>query len=78
MNADNLVTMANRIGAFFQSLPDEDEAQREVRDHLRKFWPVVMRRTLVAHAASGQTPHLIPLVQAAVQRYGAEWLEPQA
>lgn len=49
MNIDNLVKMANQIGAFFESVPDRDEARREIANHLLKFWDPRMRRELMAH-----------------------------
>ena len=49
MDADNLVRMANRIGEFFLSMPDTEEATHEIAQHLRKFWEPRMRRELLAH-----------------------------
>ena len=72
MNIEHLVTMANQIGAFFETMPREDEAQTEIRDHIRKYWTPTMRRTLLEHASSGQTPSLSPLVRAALTRYAAD------
>jgi formate dehydrogenase subunit delta len=67
MDTDNLVHMANRIGEFFQSLPDAEEAASEIALHLRKYWEPRMRRALLAHVDAGG-PGLLPLVQCAVQR----------
>jgi formate dehydrogenase subunit delta len=50
---ERLVKMANDIGAFFRSEPDQEEAARAVATHLRKFWDPRMRRQIVAHHASG-------------------------
>ena len=49
MDIENLVKMANRIGQFFESMPDADEASREIALHLRKFWEPRMRQALLAH-----------------------------
>ena len=65
MDIDNLVHMANRIGEFFQSMPDRQEASREIVQHLRKFWEPRMRRALLAHVDAGGTG-LMPIVQDAL------------
>ena len=39
MKAENLVTMANQIGAFFESYPDRAEASSEIAGHLRREMP---------------------------------------
>jgi formate dehydrogenase subunit delta len=53
----NLVHMANRIGEFFQAMPDHEEALQGVATHIRKFWDPRMRRELLAyvdqHAGEG-------------------------
>ena len=42
-----LITMANQIGAFFKSYPDQDQATKDIAGHLNKFWPPVMRKQIV-------------------------------
>jgi formate dehydrogenase subunit delta len=44
-----LVHMANRIGEFFQAMPDRNEASQGVATHIRKFWDPRMRRELLAY-----------------------------
>ena len=53
MDIDNLVHMANRIGEFFQSMPDHDEAAHEIAQHLSKFWEPRMRQAIIAHVQEG-------------------------
>ncbi|HXZ09677.1 MAG TPA: formate dehydrogenase subunit delta [Paraburkholderia sp.] len=48
MDKRNLVDMANRIGDFFESMPDHDEALTGIADHIRRFWEPRMRRALLA------------------------------
>ena len=43
MDVDNLIDMANRIGQFFDSMPDHAEAVDGVADHIRRFWEPRMR-----------------------------------
>jgi formate dehydrogenase subunit delta len=49
MDAHNLVTMANQIGAFFETMPNRDQASQEVAGHLRRFWEPRMRRSLLQY-----------------------------
>ncbi|WP_321792688.1 formate dehydrogenase subunit delta [Burkholderia pyrrocinia] len=48
MNNDHLIDMANQIGAFFDSMPDRDEALTGIAEHIRRFWEPRMRRALLA------------------------------
>ena len=48
MDTDNLIDMANRIGDFFDSMPDREEALTGAADHIRHFWEPRMRRELLA------------------------------
>lgn len=67
MNIDNLIHMANRIAAFFEAMPDPDEAEAGVRDHLRKFWEARMRQQLTAHLTEHGDAGIHPLVATAVR-----------
>jgi len=46
MKIDHLIVMANQIGDFFKSYPDQDYAQKEIATHLRKFWAPDMRELI--------------------------------
>lgn len=70
MESDNLIRMANRIGDFFEAMPDPDEALEGVATHIRKFWEPRMRRQLLATLDAG-TPDASELVIRAVTRYRA-------
>ncbi|CAG4907746.1 formate dehydrogenase subunit delta [Paraburkholderia saeva] len=48
MDDNNLIDMANRIGDFFGSLPDHEEALTSIADHIRRFWEPRMRRAILA------------------------------
>ncbi len=47
MDNQNLIDMANRIGDFFDSMPDRDEALAGIADHIHRFWAPRMRRALL-------------------------------
>jgi formate dehydrogenase subunit delta len=67
MDIHNLVHMANRIGEFFQAMPDRDEAVDGIAQHLRKFWEPRMRRLMLEHVDQAGIAALHPLVAQAVQ-----------
>ena len=49
MNADQLIKMANQIGAFFASQPEPAQARDDFAQHLKRFWDPQMRTALCAH-----------------------------
>ena len=66
MEADPLIHMANRIGEFFESFPDRDQAVAGVAEHIQKFWAPSMRADLLDRIAQGSAAGLTPLVLEAV------------
>jgi formate dehydrogenase subunit delta len=72
MDIENLIHMANRIGDFFQALPDRDEALAGIADHIRKFWDPRMRRQLYAALDAGEGAQLHEIVRAAVDAHRAK------
>ncbi len=67
MDADNLVRMANRIGDFFEAMPDRPEALEGIATHLKKFWDPRMRQQfLLVVDADADTAALKPIVRDAV------------
>ena len=70
MTSSNLITMANRIGEFFEAMPDRDEALEGVAQHIQKFWEPRMRRQLRAGLLNDATrQQLKPIVCAALERH---------
>ena len=49
MEIENLLRMTNRIGDFFEAMPDPKEARDNIADHLRRFWEPRMRTELLAY-----------------------------
>ena len=72
MDIEHLVHMANRIGEFFQAMPDREEATTEIAQHIHKFWEPRMRRELLAQLDTPATAHLLPLVADAVRAHRLE------
>lgn len=42
-NVDHLIRLANRIGSFFEAMPDRDEGIEGITNHIQKFWAPRMR-----------------------------------
>ena len=46
-NIDHLIQMANRIGDFFEAMPNRQEGLDGIADHIKKFWEPRMRTALL-------------------------------
>lgn len=68
---DTLVNLANRIGQFFEAMPDHAEALEGIATHIHKFWEPRMRRGLLAHLDEGGEG-LLPLVRESIEKHRAE------
>lgn len=66
MDIDHLVHMANRIGEFFQAMPDPAEAMEGIATHVKRFWEPRMRHELAAHLDQHEGAGLMPLVREAL------------
>ncbi|WP_349605654.1 MULTISPECIES: formate dehydrogenase subunit delta [Cupriavidus] len=69
MNVDNLITMANQIGSFFEAMPDREEAVSDIAGHIKRFWEPRMRKALLGHVDAEAGNGLLEIVQEAVGRY---------
>ena len=49
MQTETLVKMANQVGDFFEAEPDEAQAQKDIANHLNRFWTKDMRNQIAAH-----------------------------
>jgi len=68
MHAENLIKMANQIGAFFEAMPDHDEAVEEVLRHFKNTWEPRMRQALLAHIDQHGDEGLKPIIKEAMAR----------
>lgn len=66
MHAENLIKMANQIGAFFEAMPDHDEAVSDIVRHLKNSWELRMRNALLQHVAEQGDAELKPIVRDAL------------
>lgn len=66
MNRDNLIKMANQIGAFFEAMPDREQAIKDIASHLLRTWDPRMRTELLATLGGVDEEKLKPMVLDAV------------
>jgi formate dehydrogenase subunit delta len=71
METKNLIKMANDIGNFFISYPDEEQAKKETASHIQKFWHRDMRNQIKEHVSdtSEKNSQLNPFVFNAIRKY---------
>ena len=71
METKNLIKMANDIGNFFISYPDEEQAKKDTASHIQKFWGHEMRKQIKEY--DSDTPEknsqLNPFVLNAISKY---------
>ncbi|MBK9019957.1 MAG: formate dehydrogenase subunit delta [Sulfuritalea sp.] len=68
MKLEKLIAMANQIGAFFEAMPDREQAVADVANHLRRSWEPRMREQILASLGTADEAQLKPLVREALQR----------
>jgi formate dehydrogenase subunit delta len=71
MNPDNLVRMANSIGAFFEAMPDHPQAVADVAGHISRSWEPRMRRALLAYVDNEGGAGLSEIVREALANHRA-------
>lgn len=69
MNIEHLVTMANQIGDFYKSFPNQEEAKSDIAKHLINFWASSMRKQILAHVNDKAGEGLIPIVIEAIKQH---------
>jgi formate dehydrogenase subunit delta len=69
MKIENLVGMANQIGDFFKSFPDQVQAKKDIAQHLERFWASSMRDQILAYVNEENGEGLEPIVREAIKEY---------
>ena len=69
MNDQKLVHMANRIGQFFEAMPDRPQALQDIALHVRRFWEPRMRRQMLEHLDQRHGEGLTEIVMLALTRH---------
>lgn len=65
-SAQTLVKMAHDIGAFFEAMPDQQQAARDVANHIQRFWEPRMQRNFLDHLAEHPATPLSDIVRQAL------------
>ena len=65
MNISNLIKMANQIGAFFQAMPNHEQAVKDIAAHIQRSWDPRMRAAMLQHIGDKGGAELSPMVQEA-------------
>ncbi len=68
MKLEKLIAMANQIGAFFEAMPDREQAVADVASHLRRTWEPRMREQILASLGTADEAQIKPLVREALRR----------
>lgn len=71
MNVEHLITMANQIGDFFSSYPDQAQAQEDIAHHIQRFWARSMRQQILRHVNESQGEGLLPIVATAIKEHAS-------
>lgn len=53
MDIKRLISMANQIGDFYESYPDQNQVQHDIAGHLNKFWALPMRKQIAEYVRQG-------------------------
>lgn len=74
MDMQNLIHMANKIGDFFEAMPDREEALLGIATHLHNFWEPRMRSQLLQYVDTENGPDLKPIVLSAIRTHRSKLL----
>jgi formate dehydrogenase subunit delta len=69
MDIQRLISMANQIGDFYESYPDQSHAQQDIAGHLNRFWALPMRKQIAQYVNEQSGQGLHQQVQAAIKAY---------
>ena len=65
MKPANLIKMANQIGAFFEAMPNREQAVQDIAAHIQRNWDTRMRVALLQHIGNSGGVELSPMVREA-------------
>lgn len=66
MDVNNLIHMANKIGTFFESMPDQQQALVDIAGHIKRFWAPPMRLAIIASIDNKQDAEMLAIVREAL------------
>jgi formate dehydrogenase subunit delta len=69
MQTETLIKMANQIGDFFEAEPNQTQAQKDIANHLNKFWTKDMRNQIANYVKEKSGAGLHAPVISAISAY---------
>lgn len=69
MDIQNLVKMANQIGAFFEAMPDRQQAMEDIAAHIKRSWDPRMRKVILQYLDEQGGKDLKDIVRESLRTY---------
>ena len=69
MDIQRLISMANQIGDFYESYPNQSHAQKDIAEHINKFWALSMRKQIAQYVTEQAGAGLHTQVQNAIKAH---------
>jgi formate dehydrogenase subunit delta len=69
MDIQRLISMANQIGDFYESYPDQSQAQQGIAEHINRFWALAMRQQIAQYVSDQAGTGLHVQVQKAIAKH---------
>jgi formate dehydrogenase subunit delta len=69
MDIQRLILIANQIGDFYESYPDQSHVQVDIAEHLNKFWALPMRKQIAQYVGEQGGLGLHQQVQVAIKNH---------
>ncbi len=66
MTPSKLIKMANQIAAFFEAMPNREQAAKDVAAHIQRNWEPRMRAALLQHVVEHCDTELSSLAREAL------------
>jgi len=61
--------MANQIGDFYESYPNQVHAQQDIAEHINKFWALSMRQQIAQYVTEKNGTGMHTQVQNAIKAH---------
>ncbi|MDI1299245.1 formate dehydrogenase subunit delta [Methylotenera sp.] len=69
MDIQRLISMANQIGDFYESYPNQSHAQKDIAEHINKFWALSMRKQIAEYVNQQSGTGIHTQVQNAIKAH---------
>ncbi len=69
MDIKRLISMANQIGDFYESYPNQSQVQENIAKHLNSYWALPMRKQIAEYVNVQGGNGLHQMVQTAIKSH---------